>query len=268
MSILETEEAVKELMEGEEDSTLARAVLEQSRALTQLVSQIASGSNDPTVDLGGSSFSVTSRGALGRARLLQELASYRGSFFVAVLQQMSRRMSRGNSAEQNPTQLLEKGIYASRYLERFGGYGKFKEYGHIIWQLALAMDHLQAENLPAAQDALSLLFVFIEQLVMDGGKLDVVILLSLAEDPPANLFSNRAFANLARTRAFAASADQKWVTVALQYLKELDVIQTRRSEATKDQRSDTTNTDQAGAQKKKKKGAGKGKRHQEEEPQE
>ena len=49
------------------------------------------------------------------------------------------------------------------------------------------------------------------------------------------MFSNRAFSSIARQRAFAATADQKWVTVALQYLKELDTIQTRRSEATKEQ---------------------------------
>lgn len=162
---------------------------------------------------------------------------------------------------------MEKGVHASRYLERFGGYGKFKEYGHIIWQVALMMDHLQSENVAAAQDALSLLFVFLEQLVMDGGKMDVAILLALSEDPPANLFSNRAFASSARNRAFAATADQRWVTVALQYLKELDVIQTRRTEATREQKGDPQTSDVPGGPKKKKKGAGTGKKQAEEEVQ-
>lgn len=62
----------------------------------------------------------------------------------------------------------------------------------------------------AAQDALALLFVFLEQLVMDGGKI------------------NRAFASSARNRAFAATADERLGDCGtLQYLKELDVIQTR-----------------------------------------
>ena len=267
LSTAEKEEAVHELMAEDQESTLAKAVLEQSRALTQLVSQIASGSNDPLADMGTSSSTVSSKGALGRAKLLQELAAHKGTFFTAVLQQMSRRMVPGSSSDLTPVQLMEKGVHASRYLERFGGYGRFKEYGHIIWQVALVMDHLQTENVTAAQDALALLFVFLEQLVMDGGKMDVAILLALAEDPPANLFSNRAFASSARNWAFAATADQRWVTVALQYLKELDVIQTRRTEATKEQKSDLPTSEATGGPKKKKKGSGKGKRQAEEEVQ-
>ena len=173
-------------------------------------------------------------------------------------------MAPATSAELPALQLREHGVMATRYLERFGGFGKFKEHGFIVWQVAMVMDFMQAENYLAAKDAVALLFVFMEQLVMDNGKMEVAALLALIEDPPQSLFSNRAFSMGARPRAFAATADQKWVTVALQYLKELDVIQTKRVEATKDKKQDTPTSDPLFV-KKKKKGGGKGKK-QEEDP--
>ena len=64
---------------------LAAAVLAQSQALTALVSQISSASNDPMGDLSGSSSSTSNRGALGRAKLQAELAQHKGSFYTSVL---------------------------------------------------------------------------------------------------------------------------------------------------------------------------------------
>ena len=84
----------------------------------------------------------------------------------------------------------------------------------------------------AARDALSLLMVCLEQTSLDNGNMQIGLLLALTEDPPASLFSNRSLALGARPRAFAPMADQRWVTVSLQYLKELDAIQNRRSEVT------------------------------------
>ena len=55
-------------------------------------------------------------------------------------------------------------------------------------------------------------------------------LLCLQEDVPANVFSNRLVTSTARTRSFAPLADQKWITVALQYLREMDVINNKRQE--------------------------------------
>lgn len=57
-------------------SDLAKAVLEQSRALTALVGQMAQSSQDPMVDLSSSSSGVSTRGALGRAKLQAELATH------------------------------------------------------------------------------------------------------------------------------------------------------------------------------------------------
>lgn len=99
---------------------LAKAVMAQSVALTTLVAQIASGSQDPMQDLTGAP--AGSRGAQGRARLQSELAQQRGSFFQSVVLQMARRMSPTSNPELPYPQLQANGITGVRYLERFGGY--------------------------------------------------------------------------------------------------------------------------------------------------
>eukprot|EP00913_Durusdinium_trenchii_P024973 g23439.t1 len=111
--------------------------------------------------------------------------------------------------------LRDRGVTPTQYLERFGGFGKTKDIGFIVWQVALCMNHMQEENYPAAKDALSLLFVCLEQTAMDNGKMDVGLLLALVEDPPHSLFSGRSLAVAANPRPFAPTASQKWVTVAL-----------------------------------------------------
>lgn len=74
-------------------STLARAVLEQSRALTTLVAQLQSG-GDPLLDSQQSSsgISLGSKGAAGREKLQAELSARSGAFFLAVSQNAWRRM--------------------------------------------------------------------------------------------------------------------------------------------------------------------------------
>ena len=116
------------------------------------------------------------------------------------------------------------------HLERFGGYGKTRDLGFIVWQVGLILNHMQEDNHLAAKDAASLLLVCLEQAAMDNGNLQVGLLLALTEDPPQSLFTTRSVAAGVSPRAFAPTAHQRWVTTALQYLKELDVISTKRTE--------------------------------------
>ena len=62
------------------------------------------------------------------------------------------------------------------------------------------------------------------------GNMQVGLLLSLTEDPPQSLFSGRSLAAQTHPRPFAPTAHQKWITTALQFLKEMDVISARRAE--------------------------------------
>ena len=251
-------------LEGSSD--LARAVLAQSQALTALVSQIAGSTSDPIHDLAAAS-SVSSRGAAGRAKLQQELSAQKGTFYAAVMQNISRRMQPSQPSDLSMTAMRDRGVTATRYLERFGGYGKVKEMGHIAWQLGLVMDYLQDDNMAATKDAVALLMVCVEQIAMDAGRTELGLLLTLAEEPPQSLFSNRSLAAGARPMAFAPLADQRWVTTSLQYLKELDTIATRRNDGgpkkEREQNPDKSNTGNP-ASKKKAKGGGKGKQRTEE----
>lgn len=170
------------------------------------------------------------RGAMGRARLQQELAAQKGVFFNSVYQNMARRMYPSQSCDQTPLELLHRGVSATRYLERFGGFGRSRDLGQIAWQLAMLMDHLQADNLLAAKDSAALLMVCLEQGAMDAGHLDIGLLLSLGENPLSGVFTNRSLSPLSRGRSFAPLAEQKWVSLALSYIKELDQITQKRAD--------------------------------------
>jgi hypothetical protein len=67
-----------------------------------------------------------------------------------------------------------------------------------MWQVALVLDRLQNENIAGAKDAIALLAVCPEQTALDNGRMDVALLLSLAEDPPSGLFINRTLATHSR----------------------------------------------------------------------
>jgi hypothetical protein len=213
-----------------QDGDLAKAVLAQSQALTALVGQIAQSSQDPLADLGQTAGAASTRGSMGRAKLQTELATHSGIFFMAVLRSMARRMQPTSPSSGSPEELLARGISGTLYMERFGGFGRHRDLGLILYQVMGIMDFLQVGNMGAARDATALLAVCIDQAVLDGGRFDLAALLTLQEDPPSSIFINRQQSTLARSRAFSQLADQRWVTTALAFVKELDLIQTKRLE--------------------------------------
>eukprot|EP00435_Cladocopium_sp_Y103_P020515 s2882_g5.t1 len=221
-------EKSEDMMAGGGD--LARAVYAQSQALTALVGQIAQSSQDPMVDLGGGTATASTRGALGRAKLQAELATHSGAFYQAVLRSMARRMQPTASAMGTPSELLSRGVSGTLYMERYGGFGKHRDLGLVLYQIMTVMDFLQADNIGAAKDAVALLAVCLDQAVLDGGRFDLAALLTLQEDPPSSIFVNRHQSSLSRSKAFSQLADQKWVTVALAFIKELEVISSKRLE--------------------------------------
>lgn len=215
-------------------SGMEKAMLAQSAALTSLVAHLASSSGDPLADLTHGTTTGT-KGAAGRARLQAELASHSGSFFNAVMKSMALRMSPTSSAEISHESMMQAGISLTRYLERFGGYGRCRDLGLVQYQVMSAMDFLQVGNYGAAKDVVALLAVMLEQAVLDGGRFEVAQVLTLQEDVPYTVFSARQ-GSVAR-RAFAPLADQRWATVALAYLKELETISSKRVEMLSSQTS-------------------------------
>ena len=222
------QELEKEMRVGETIS-LAQPLMVQSTALQSLVAQMA-GAADPLVDLSSSS-STSTKGSIGRAKLQAELASNKGIFFDAVLRSMARRMSPTMASSQMSHQaLMMAGVCGTKYLERFGGYGKQKDLGLLQFQIMTAMDYMQMENFQGAKDTLALISVMIEQAVLDGGRFEIAQLLTLQEDIPAAVYTNRQLSSVSKAKAFAPLADQRWITVALAFLKELDTISSKRTE--------------------------------------
>ena len=117
-----------------------------------------------------------------------------------------------------------------KYLERFGGYGAFKELGLIQYALAHICDALVHSDLQGAQEHLALLLVGVEQANLDGNRWDLAYRLMLLEEPPSQLWSYRSSGYDPKSKAFAPLCPQKWTTVALAYSKEIDYINTRRQE--------------------------------------
>lgn len=230
-------EAPPELVELEREkplqggTSLADAMLAQSAALTTLVAQLSSGQSDPMGELTGG-FGMGVKGAQGRARLQAELASNKGLFYDSVMKSMARRMSPTLPSNLPHDQMMQLGICGTKYLERFGGYGKFRDWGVVQHQIMTMMDYFQTNNIEGAKDTAALLAVMIEQTVLDNGRMELGQVLCLADDVPASIFSNRSFNPLARSKAFSPLAEQRWVTTALAYLRELDTITTKRLELT------------------------------------
>eukprot|EP00435_Cladocopium_sp_Y103_P032998 s1823_g8.t1 len=166
------------------DNPFAKAMMAQSQALTALVSQLTQSQQDPMMDLSSSSASSSTRGTLGRAKLQSELATHSGVFFLSVLRSMARRMQPTMTASATPEELWRRGVSGTLYMERFGGFGRHRDLGLILYQVMGILDFLQTDNLGAAKDAAALLAVGLDQAVLDGGRFDLAALLTLQEDPP------------------------------------------------------------------------------------
>ena len=231
MEEAEMEETSMEKVEG---NALALAVLEQSRALTSLVSQMQSG--DPLLDSQGQSFSMSSKGAQGREKLQNELSARSGNFMLSVLQNALRRMRPASPLPTSIAQVAETDFSMVSYLERYGGYGNCRELGIIQFALSYVMDAAIRGDLAGVQEHLSLLFVAIEQANQDQGRWDLAFQLLLLDDPPSQMWTYSrpgSQASTGRARAFAPLCPQRWATVPLAFLKELDFISNRRLEMNK-----------------------------------
>ena len=137
----------------EPGSVLASAVLEQSRALTSLVSHLQQG-GDPL--LGGqadsSGLSLSSKGTAQRERLQLQLANRSGGFFLAVLQNALRKVK---PSARLPTTLEEAAacdFSMITYLERYGGYGASKELGLIQYAIAHIFDAAMLGDMAGVQE--------------------------------------------------------------------------------------------------------------------
>ena len=209
--------------------SMTHAILQQSQAMNTLVAHLV-GAQDPLHDLATSSTSsLSTKGAGRRERLQQELANRSGGFFLQVAQLALRRVKPLDPLPRSLDDLPKKAIF-SKYLEKQGGFAGQKEYATLMWLLAQIGDAMVVKDHVGAQELLALTLVSLEQASLDGGKWDLAFLLSLQEEPPQSLYTSRTSGANPRLRAFAPLCPQPWATTALAFVKEMDVISTRRSE--------------------------------------
>ena len=211
--------------------TMAQTLSQQSMALTQLVAHLTGG--DPMADLAGSSnmtgLSFGTKGVARREKLQAELASRTSTFFLQVQQQLFKRMNPARVVPRSAEELSQADVSMTTYLERYGGFKNNREAGLIMWILAHAMDAAAQEDFYATKEYMALLAASLEQSVLDGGW-NVAYILSLMEEPPQQLFSERQQPMASSGRPFSPLVPPQWAAVALSYLKEIEVLSTRKVE--------------------------------------
>ncbi|CAE7398354.1 folD [Symbiodinium sp. CCMP2592] len=202
-------------------SELTLAMMAQSRALLTLVNQISQGA-DPILDQTSAS-SASARGSQTRQRLQADLAALSGSFAERLRERGTARMAPAGVGSTEPFSLC-------RYFERYGGFGRQRDQGLVAWQVAIAFDLLMEGHHKGASDTLALLALFLDQQALDGSS-QVAWLMTLLQDPPQALFRDGPVSPGVGTQPFSPLADQKWVTSALGFLREMDLIAAKRAEA-------------------------------------
>ena len=209
--------------------SMTQAIFQQSQAMNALVAHLV-GSQDPLSDLAASSStSLSTKGAGRREKLQQMLANRNGDFFLQVCQQALRRIKPLDPLPTAVKELPRKAIF-SKYMEKQGGMAGQKDFALMMWLLCQVGDAMVAGDHKGAQELFAVTLVTVEQATMDGGKWDLAFLLSLQEDPPQSIYTSRASSTNPRLRSFAPLCPQPWATTALAFVKEQDVIATRRAE--------------------------------------
>ncbi|CAE7831328.1 unnamed protein product [Symbiodinium sp. CCMP2592] len=158
-----------------------------------------------------------------RERVQAELAQRTGGFMLAVAQ--------SSFLTEALLKTLPLRFSFNRYLERHGGYQHQRDLGLIMHMITQVADLLLANDVEGSLDLLALVMVCLEQAAAENGKFEVGFTLSLFAEPSHQVFTNRGSPHNPRLRAFAPLCPATWATIALGYLKETDIILSRRQEA-------------------------------------
>ena len=214
------------------ESSMLMAINQQSQALTQLVAHLAGG--DPLTELGSNSSgsSMSTKGVARREKMQQDLAGRTSNYFLQIQQQLFKRMHPTRICLQNAEDLSKMGVSLTSYLERYGGYKSQREVGLTLWILAHAVDCASAGDFDGTKEYLALCVGALEQSALDGNW-SLAFILSLMEDPPQQLFAERMSSMAATGRPFAPLIPPSWAATSLAYIKELEVLTTKKGELKK-----------------------------------
>lgn len=99
-----------------------------------------------------------------------------------------------------------------------------------MWVAAHAADAAARGDFHTTGAFLALLIMGLEQSAFDAGSWDLAYILTLVEDPPANLFQEKVRSITASARPFSPLIPAPLATISLAYLKEIYLLQSRRNE--------------------------------------
>ena len=226
--LIPSEEGYLDALHPRPQVDVSTAILHQGQALTALVSHLIG--QDGLTDLSSSSSSgLSTKGSVKREKLRQELAARSGNFLLQVAQNAYRRLKPADEIPKDFQGFKGKSVL-SKYLEKQGGFQGHRDLGLMAWLLAQIGDQMIIGDHKGAAELLALAMVGLEQCAQDGGRWELAWILTLQEDPPGGLFQTKHQATNPRIRAFAPLCPAPWATTALSYVKELDLITSRRLE--------------------------------------
>lgn len=214
-----------------DSSEVSQALLRQSTAITSLVAHLAAG--DPLSELGSASSagqSLNTRGVARREKLQRDLAEGTSCFFLQVQQQLHKKMYPARPVPKKEEDLVSAGVSLCSYLERFGGFKGQRDYAMIMWMLGHAMDAGAHGDDRLMKEYIALLVACLEQATLDGGW-NIAYVLSLLEEPPHQIFSEKSSHLSALGRPFAPLVPPAWSAVALSYVKEMELLTTKKKES-------------------------------------
>ncbi len=217
---------------AEESGGIVAALAQQSSAITALVAHMASQSGDAVADLSATGLSSSStKGVQRREKMQNDLAHGTSTYFLQMQQQLHRRLFPSRPVPQSEEELRDVSVL--QYLERQGGYRAQREMGLVAWVLGHAVDSAAQGDFRRTKEIIALLLVAVEQAVTDKGNWSLAFMLTLLEEPPIQVFQERATNLVHLSRPFGPLVPPQWTAVCLSYLKDLEVLSTKKVETAK-----------------------------------
>ena len=216
--------------EGSDMQNIVSAISQQSLAITHLVSHLTSGDAMTDLQAGGSTgVSMSTKGVARRERMQADLASRSSSYFLQVQQQMFKRMFPARVVPSSIEEIETAGTSMTAYLEPYGGYRGQRDQGLTAWIVGHAMDAAASGDFDLTKEYLGILAACLEQSTMDGNW-HVAYVLSMLEEPPIQVFSERMQTTSGITRPFAPLVPPSWAATTLSFLKEVELLHTKKTE--------------------------------------
>ena len=211
-----------------EEGDLVSAINQQSTAMLALVSQIA-GNSDPLTDLTSpGQFSTSTRGVQKREKMQSDLAMGMSTYYMQMMQQLHKKLHPSRPLPKTEAELGHLSFL--EYLEKTGGYRAARESGLLMWLVGHVIDALAVEDLHMAKERVALLAIALEQSVVDKGDWSVAFLLSLASEPPLQMFQERSSVMSPFGQPFAGLVPPPWAATVLSYIKELEVLSNKKAD--------------------------------------